>query len=425
MANRRRARVFRARIKALAKGGNGVASVLSGQGQNSILVPGTLPGELVEIEQISKTKASLLRILEPSAHRIAPPCTYANSCGGCDWMHLDLAIQRRTRPILVHDELHRVGIPTPDIGSHHAEMNLAYRARARLAVVGTSHGIIVGFRASKSRRIVPVDTCLVLEPVLDIARAELASWLDGSEGMGEVTLMLGRNHLPAIYVTWKGTLNANVFASAQDNVEQRRWAGVSIWLDGATVPATMGDPRGVALGVDGHDLFIPPGGFMQAHNQMNPTLVGHVQSIAETLGHPILELFAGSGNFSIALARQTSDLETVEQQDAAVAAARSNLETRGLRARLRVDDAEKTIVRSAVRTVVLDPPRTGAKRAVQTIAASRARDVVMVSCDPATLARDSAILVHQGRFELHRIDVFEMFPHTSHVETVACFRRKR
>ncbi|HQF23362.1 MAG TPA: methyltransferase, partial [Polyangiaceae bacterium] len=140
---------------------------------------------------------------------------------------------------------------------------------------------------------------------------------------------------------------------------------------------------------------------------------------------PILELFAGSGNFSIALARQTPDLETVEQQDAAVAAARSNLETRGLRARLRVDDAEKTIVRSAVRTVVLDPPRTGAKRAVQTIAASRARDVVMVSCDPATLARDSAILVHQGRFELHRIDVFEMFPHTSHVETVACFRRKR
>ncbi len=340
-------------------------------------------------------------------------------------MHVDLETQRSARPTIVADEMHRAGVPVPEILSHPADQTLRYRARARLAILATPRGIVVGFRAPRSHRVVPVDTCRVLVPELDEARGELAAWLAGSAGSGEASLCRGQGGRPAVHLAWEGTLAPRVFAHAQEQVDRGHWAGVSILLDGATAPATFGDARGVTTGGDGLPLLVPAGGFMQAHAQMNATLVRHVDAIAAIDGEPVLELFAGSGNFTVALARRTEGLEAVEQSAAAVEAARENLRVRGLKARLHVGDAEGAKVRPGVRTVVLDPPRTGARGAAERIAASRVRSVVMVSCDPATLARDASILLRAGRFILERLDVFEMFPCTSHVEAVALFRRER
>jgi 23S rRNA (uracil1939-C5)-methyltransferase len=425
MASGKRAAPLRAQIVALAKGGDGVASVVSTNGYRSLLVPRTVPGDVVDVVEEKSGKGRLLRVLEPSARRVQPPCPYTDTCGGCDWMHIDLDTQRSARPTIVGDEMHRAGVPVPEIAAHPAEQTLRYRARARLAILATPRAVVVGFRAPRSHRVVPVDTCLVLVPELDEARGELAAWLAGSVGVGEASLCRGHGGRPAIHLAWEGTLHPRVFAHAEQQVERGRWAGVSVLLDGATAPATLGDARGVTLGGDGLPLVVPPGGFMQAHEQMNGHLVRHVEAIAGIDGEPVLELFAGSGNFTVALARRTDALETVEQSAAAVDAARENLEGRGLKVRLHVGDAEGARVRPGVRTVVLDPPRAGARGAVERIAASRVRTVVMVSCDPATLARDASILLHKGRFALERLDVFEMFPCTSHVEAVALFRRER
>jgi 23S rRNA (uracil1939-C5)-methyltransferase len=137
---------------------------------------------------------------------------------------------------------------------------------------------------------------------------------------------------------------------------------------------------------------------------------------------PVVELFAGSGNFTVLLARHAESLIAVESEPRAVAAARANLTSRSLRARVVEADADAFEIPAATRTVVLDPPRTGAAGAARRLAASKVRRVVYVSCDPTTLARDVEMLVHGG-FRLSRAELFEMFPHTSHVEVVTLLER--
>jgi len=327
----------------------------------------------------------------------------------------------------------RVGVPIPTIHAVNSDALLRYRARARMAVTASHRAVVVGFRGQRSHRVVPVDACVVLVPALDQVRGQLAAWLEGSVGEGEASLYQGHGALPAIHLTWTGTLAPRVFALAQEKIDKGCWAGVSVLLEGARSPAVLGDPTGVAMGVDGQPLLFPPGGFTQANEAMNRVLVQHVAALTsadegtegDRAGGAVLELFAGSGNFTIALARRTSGMEAVEQSAAAVDATRGNLARRGLECRLRVGDATDVRIRNTVRTVVLDPPRAGAREAVERIADSRVRNVVMVSCDPATLARDVAILHGRGRFNVERVDVFEMFPCTSHVETVALLRRAR
>ncbi|PIE05285.1 MAG: hypothetical protein CSA75_05560 [Sorangium cellulosum] len=278
-------------------------------------------------------------------------------------------------------------------------------------------------RAPRSHRIIPIASCPILVAQLAESMSQLSDWLKGSRGKGEASLCVGRGSLPAISLSWQGDLPASVFSIAEQQVKKENWAGVSVLLQGASKPAVIGDPRGVASGFDGLPLLFPPGGFMQAFEEMNHQLVGHVSRVAEVNGRATLELFAGSGNFTIALAHDTDRLEAVEQQAAAVNAAQRNLAHRKLKARIRVGNADAPSISDTIRVVVLDPPRSGAPGAAQVLAASRVHRVVLVSCDPATLARDVAVL--DARFELKRVDVFEMFPHTSHVETVVVMDRSK
>ena len=167
---------------------------------------------------------------------------------------------------------------------------------------------------------------------------------------------------------------------------------------------------------------MPSGAFAQAHPAMNATLGERLLSALELAGQPALELFSGSGNFTVLLARHTASLTAVESEPRAVEAARANLASRGLAARLVAADADAFEIPSAVRTVVLDPPRTGAPGAAKRIARSKARRVAYVSCNVSTLARDVATL-EAGGLRLSRVETFEMFPHTSHVEVLAVLDR--
>lgn len=422
---RRPASTVRAEVIALAKGGDGVARVQGKSSRSTILVPRTAPGDIIEVIPGKASRGTLHALLEPSPLRVAPPCPHAESCGGCDWMHLSVDTQRSARIHIVRSELHLAGLEVPDIVAHHAREDRAYRARTRLAVHASRQRVVVGMRAARSHWIVPISSCLVLRSELDAVRADLARWLTGSLGQGEASLTFGADSLPVVHLTWSGTLSQGVFAEAEERVNKRLWAGVSLQLEGAVTPAVIGDPRGMTTGADKMPLMIPVGGFMQAFEAMNHQLVDHVNAVAGIEGAAAIELFAGSGNFTAALARRTDGLETVEQSEAAVEAARENLALRSLRARLRVGDADVAKVRGETRVAVLDPPRVGARGACERLAASRVKRVVMVSCDPATLARDASILHRDGRFVLERVDVFEMFPFTSHVETVAVFRRDR
>ncbi|MBV9948044.1 MAG: methyltransferase [Myxococcales bacterium] len=195
-------------------------------------------------------------------------------------------------------------------------------------------------------------------------------------------------------------------------------------LAGATRPAAIGDPEPWTVGADGRPLRLGPGGFGQANERVNVLLGACVAEIARACAAAkAVELYAGAGNLSVVLAPLAGELTTVESRRESCDAARANLAARGLRAKVIEGDAETHAWSPATDLAVLDPPRTGARALAARLASSRVPHVLYVSCDPPTLGRDLAILA--PAYEVRSVSTFEMFPQTSHVETVVMLARRR
>jgi 23S rRNA (uracil1939-C5)-methyltransferase len=431
MTNGRRARerapvlgTFELRICELAKGGEGVAHVRIDGQPRAVLVPRTAPGDVVlaRVQKLAGApRGQLLRLLQPSLDRVDPPCPFASRCGGCDWMHLSVQAQRIGREAIVRGILSQALHNDTAVLRHDSPRQHAWRRRVRVGLRGSPNRVIAGLRASRSHELVQVDRCYVLEPAIEEARATLPQWLAGSSGWGEALIQPGHNGLPTVQLRWSGELPGHVFAKASQLVEQGSWAGVEIWIGEAREPAVVGDPRGWMLGADDLGLRTAPGGFMQAFGDMSALLAGRAAAHLPP-GQATLELFCGAGNITVMIARNTDHLAAVESDRRAVAEAQFNLAERGLSAKVTEGDASRCEVGSDIRAVLLDPPRTGAPEASARIGSSRVRRVVMVSCDPATLARDVGTLTEAG-FELRGVELLEMFPHTSHIEAVAVLDR--
>jgi 23S rRNA (uracil1939-C5)-methyltransferase len=187
-----------------------------------------------------------------------------------------------------------------------------------------------------------------------------------------------------------------------------------------------GDPRPIIEGADGEPLLLAPEGFAQAHERLNRVLVSTVVDRARCAGRKVLELFAGAGNFTVALARAAKKVSAVELDGRAVAALRENVARRALH---EVSARECTAEEAAAShksfdVVVMDPPRAGAAGVIEAFSTHAPRRLVYVSCEPATFGRDAGRLLDRG-MELESIDAFEMFPQTPHVELVAAFSAKR
>ncbi|HQP35611.1 MAG TPA: methyltransferase [Polyangiaceae bacterium] len=414
---------MRLEITSLAKGGEGIARAPIDGHPRAILVPRSAPGDVVEADvhiEAGTPRARVLHLVHSSADRVVPPCPHAERCGGCDRMHLSLDAQRRWHQRIVRDAL-GAAADGVDIRYHAADRTEHWRTRVRLAARAPGGRVEVGFRAPRSHEIIRVPNCLVCTEAVDAACGEVPGWLEKSVGAGEVVIQQGSAGRAAIVLRWKGQVAPSVFALAEEKVRSECWAGVEVWLEGAREPARIGDASAVMAAADGEPLRAAAGGFMQAHEETSRRLV---RSANESIGDEasVLELFCGAGNMTVMLARRAARLEAVESDARAVDAARANLAARGLKARVVVGDADAYEIPSWARVVVLDPPREGAAAACRRIAQSRAKRVVMVSCDPATLARDIGILAHAA-WRLTSLDLFEMFPHTSHVESLAVLER--
>ena len=414
---------LRLEVTSLAKGGEGIARAEIDGRPRAILVPQTAPGDVVEADvriEAGTPRARVLHMVQPSPDRVTPPCPFVDRCGGCDRMHLSLEAQRRAHEQIVREAIGAAAVAI-EVRMHAAERTERWRTRLRLAARSGRNRIEAGFRAPRSHDIVEIDSCLVATESVDEARGEAAAWLAGSRGHGELVIQQGLGGRAAVLLRWEGELSPGVFAGAEARVRSGRWAGAQILIEGARAPAVIGDASAVMTGADGLALRAAAGGFMQAHEATSAALV---RTAAEAIpgGSAVLELFCGAGNMTVMIAPRAARLEAVEDDDQAVEAARANLAARGLSAKVVRADANAYDVPSWARVVVLDPPRTGAADASRRIAHSRARRVVMVSCDPATLARDLGLL-GQGGWRLTSLDLFEMFPHTSHVETLAVLDR--
>ena len=384
----------------VAHGGHCVAR-LDGQ---VVFVRHALPGETVRIRVTERTKrflrADAVEVLQAAPSRVEPPCAYAGTCGGCDFQHVDPAAQRRLLGDVVREQLRRLAGLTWDGEVEQVQPDaLGWRTRVQFAV---DRGGRPGLRRHRSHEIVPVDRCVIAHP--DLPQVLARTWDD--DAVESIVSSTGDRLLVTD-------------ASISDEVE----AGV----DG--VVARDGTTRGgrghVTEQVHDEQFRVTGSGFWQVHPAAATTLVDAVLEAAQVrAGDTVLDLYAGVGLFTTFLAEAAGESGTVlsvESDPGGSRDARRNLHGADT-VRLVPETVERALRRGELGeradVVVLDPPRTGAKKAVADIAALAPRRVVYVACDPAALARDLAAFAADG-YELASLRAFALFPMTHHVECVA------
>ncbi|MGE0789312.1 MAG: class I SAM-dependent RNA methyltransferase [Sandaracinaceae bacterium] len=412
-------------VRDLSRFGEGVVATERGV----VFAPGVLPGERVSLEGVKKEgkvlRASRVRVLDATGQRREPLCPLQGRCGGCPLMIASPVVQSAFKQGLLERAL--VGLPGADglergwIGARHDH---AYRRRARMKWARDTRGRrLLGFGSARSHAITDVLRCVVLHPVLDAGLGHVRERLLGElDGEGELHLAIGAGERAVVALRSDAPQPPTIYEALRGLVESGALAGAAIRVAGATIDATFGDPREHRVGHDNEPFIGTVAGFSQPHDEVNRALVGAVVELARPEKRRVLELFSGSGNLTIALARLAKEVEAVESDAAACDACRANLAARGLDAVVRAADAESYRPKSDPEVVVLDPPRTGAAGAIERIVVQRIPEVVYVSCDPPTLRRDLTTLTNAG-YRITDALALDMFPQTAHVECVVRLTR--
>ncbi|MFV3381482.1 23S rRNA (uracil(1939)-C(5))-methyltransferase RlmD [Pseudomonas sp. NY15354] len=420
----------RLEIERLAGDGRGIAF----HEGRTWFVSGALAGEAVEARVLGArgkvVDARLERVLQASPERREAPCRYYERCGGCHLQHLPHDGQLTLKQRLLAEQLQRVaGVQPEQWAAPLVGPEFGYRRRARIAVRWDpkARQLEVGFRAEASQDIVAIDECLVLvQPLQDIFRQlpSVLRSLSKPQALGHVELFSGTAQ--AVLVRHVAPLPAEDQARLQAFCEQ---AGAQLWLqgDGEPAPVEAGQTLGFALEPWGLELAWRPGDFVQVNAQVNTLMIE--QALAWLAPQPeerVLDLFCGLGNFALPLAGQAREVVAVEGVQAMVERAEANARSNNVHnARFFQADLSQPLAGAGwaaegFSAVLLDPPRDGAFEVVQGIARLKAKRLVYVSCNPATLARDAQVLVGQG-YRLTRAGILDMFPQTAHVEAMALF----
>ncbi len=391
----------------------------------TVFIPGALSGERVRAAVEGPSRAALLEVLQPSPARRPPACPLADRCGGCDWLHLDEAEQRAEKERIVVSTLEHLGGLRP--GSY-ARLPLAaspaalgYRRRAVLHPVGGR----LGFFGRASHQAVEVDRCPALTPPLEALPGRLAEALGGAlKGVSSVQLL-----------ECEGRVAASLHLEARSRPRQREVLEGLVregTLDGAVLVPERGGGAVERFGqpeLEEGQVWHRPDGFAQANAALNRTLVQAAVALLKAgPEHPVLELYAGNGNFTLALAARARQVVAVESSAVSVQLAQKGVQALGLKGvRLVQGDcaaiAEGLIGEGArFPRLLLDPPRSGAPGLARWASRLLVERLVYVACDPASLARDAAGLVEAGYRPL-ALQVFDLFPQTHHVEAVMVFSR--
>jgi 23S rRNA (uracil1939-C5)-methyltransferase len=417
-------------IERLANDGRGIAFVDG----RSWFVAGGLPGEEVEARVLNArsqvVEARTERVLRAVELRREAPCAHAGSCGGCTLQHLPHAEQLALKQRTLAEQLQRLaGVQPDEWVTPLSGPEFAYRRRARIAVRWDvkAKRLDVGFRATASQDIVAVGDCPVLvQPLQPIMRAlpQLLRSLDRPQALGHVELFHGTQS--AVLLRHTAPLGE---ADLQRLREFCAEHDAQLWLHGAGEPEAdqSGQTLGYRLEPWNLELQYRPGDFVQVNGAVNQAMVEQALDwLAPQTGERVLDLFCGLGNFALPLAQKVREVVAVEGVQAMVERARANAVANGLgnlhffQADLSNPLAGAPWAAAGFDAILLDPPRDGAFEVVKQIGELGARRLVYVSCNPATLARDTAELVKQG-FRLKRAGILDMFPQTAHVEAMALF----
>nr|WP_314876240.1 23S rRNA (uracil(1939)-C(5))-methyltransferase RlmD [uncultured Pseudomonas sp.] len=397
-------------------------------------VSGALAGEAVEARVLGArgkiVDARLERVLQASPERRPAPCRHYDRCGGCNLQHLPHADQLALKQRMLAEQLQRVaGIQPEQWAAPLSGPEFGYRRRARIAVRWDvkSRQLEVGFRAEASQAIIAIDECPVLvQPLQTILRhlPTVLRSLSKPQALGHIELFSGSAE--AVLLRHVAPLPDDDLARLQAFCKE---AGAQLWLQGEGEPAPVeaGQSLGFTLQPWQMQLAWRPGDFVQVNAQVNTAMIEQALAwLAPQADERVLDLFCGLGNFALPLARQAREVVAVEGVQAMVERAAANARDNNVhnaaffQADLSQPLAGAEWAAEGFSAVLLDPPRDGAYEVVQGIARLKAKRLVYVSCNPATLARDAQVLVAQG-YRLTRAGILDMFPQTAHVEAMALF----
>ncbi|MDH5540836.1 MAG: 23S rRNA (uracil(1939)-C(5))-methyltransferase RlmD [Rhizobacter sp.] len=441
------------RVESLDLQAQGVAHNSEGK---VVFIEGALPGEEVQV-QVHRRKnnweqASMTALRHESSQRVRPRCRYFGVCGGCKMQHLHVGAQVATKQRALEDALwHLAKVRAEQMLRPIEGPAWGYRYRARLSVrhVLKKGKVLVGFHERKSSYVADMESCEVLPPrVSAILKplGEMIALMDQRDRLPQIELAVGD---PVIVLVLRhleplgpvDTARLREFGAAH---------GVQWWLqpkgpDTAHPldPPQPGEPvLAYALAEFGITMPFRPTDFTQVNHEINRVLVARALRLLDAKADErVIDWFCGLGNFTLPLATRAREVLGIEGSESLLKRARENASLNGLAGRTRFVarnlfefGAADLVAQGVADKWLVDPPREGAFALAKALADLHAdpsqaagwvppRRIVYVSCNPATLARDAGLLVHQAGYRCSAAGAVNMFPHTAHVESIAVFDR--
>lgn len=420
-------------IDSMSYGGRGIGR--RGDGK-VVFVPLVIPGEKVRVsvrrEHKGYIEGEAVEFLETSPWRVVPPCPYFSWCGGCDWQHILYERQVKLKDAILKEQLKGKGVEASEVGEPlPSPREIAYRCHTTLRC---SHGdgFMIGFYRRKSNDLVPIDGCLILNEVcrdiLERMRRTLQD--DPIVGLDAVDIHAPSDEVLVRFVQ-RGKVGRESLERMNHIYRNLNLRGLSVVFPDSGMQEYIFGETFCSYGMSLHGRRITLagsfGGFIQANLEVNREMVMEVLEKASG-SKTILDLYGGAGNFGIPLALSAERVTAVEQDRLLVKTGIMLARKNGCRGiRFETTDAARfmrDLQRGDARfdTVVLDPPREGAREVVQSLTRIRSDRIIYISCNPSTLARDLAVLV-DGGFTVKSVRLFDMFPQTYHIESVTVLER--
>lgn len=412
-----------------------------------IFVEGALPGERVSFVSFKKKKnweaARMTALQRASSMRVEPACQHFDNCGGCSMQHLEPSAQVAMKQRVLEDNLWHISkVRSENIMRPMYGPTWGYRYRARLSVrhVAKKNTVLVGFHEKKSAFVADMTDCKILPPhiaALLVPLRELIGALSIFDQMPQIEVAVGEA-VSALVLRIMAPLDANDETLLRAFADQ--W-NIQWWLQ------TKGPETAVpyypldkelyySLPEFGVKMPFKPVDFTQVNHHINRVLVGAALRLLEVQPDDrVADLFCGLGNFTLPLATRAREVVGIEGSTILTGRARDNAAANGLSGKTSFStrnlfevSTDDLVQLGKFERMLVDPPRDGAMALCQALAGLRAshpdmlpKRIVYVSCSPSTLARDAGILVHEAGYVLRKAGVINMFPHTSHVESMALF----
>ncbi len=436
-------------IKSLDMEARGVGHLENEDGSQGkvIFVEGALPGERVSFASYRRKPkwevATLVALHRESALRVKPKCDYYGICGGCAMQHLEPSAQVAIKQRVLEDSLKHIGKVKPETmlrPIYGPTWGYRYRARLSVRLVRKKGGVLVGFHERKSSFVADMKTCEILPAHVSamlMPLRELIGSLSIVEQIPQIELAVGQSVTAMV-------LRIMAPLTPDDEVRLKSFADrfqVQWWLQSKgldTVQCYYPTEQQLDYTLPEFGIRMPfkPTDFTQVNHQINRVLVLRALRLLDVRADErVADLFCGLGNFTLPLATQAREVVGIEGSIALTERALENARANGVAEKTRfycrnLFDAksEDFVALGRFDRMLIDPPREGAMEVCAALAGLsdlrpdlKPKRIVYVSCNPATLARDADVLVHQGGYVLKQAGVVNMFPHTAHVESIAVF----